>query len=61
MYKRDAEINNVLKVLEVWLFPPEHQIYKKMIYDIIMPETILIAKCMSNFEKQALKLENIWK
>lgn len=61
MYKRAAEINNVLKLVEVWVFEPEHAKYKAMIFDIIMPEQMLISKCKPVFEERALNLENLWK
>ena len=61
MYKRTAEINDVLKLLEVWVFEPSHAKYKTMIFDVIMPEQMLISKCKSLMEERALKLENLWK
>ena len=60
MYKREYELNQILEKLKNRKFDEDDKPYQNMIFDLIMPEKILITKCMPILEQQASKFENLW-
>ena len=59
MYKREYELNQILDQLKNWKFDEDDKPYQNMIFDLIMPEKVLITKCLPILERQALQLENL--
>ena len=53
-------MDQVLESLKTQKFEEDEKPFQNMIFDLIMPEKILITKCMPILEGQALRLENLW-
>ena len=61
MYKRDFELNQIMDRLKIWRFEHADEPFKRMIFDIVIPEPILLTKCIPILEERALISENLWK
>ena len=61
MYKRDYELNQIMEKLKIWKFDHEDKPFKTMLFDLVIPERILLTKCIPELEERALDNENLWK